>query len=88
MTLKSRKSWLSTLALVAGIVGFTLTGSVYADGNGCKSSSTSCSEGAGTCGFLSIDEGDFCVCNVERNLTPTCECSTGEYPPCGGGVEG
>lgn len=86
MALKAR-GWHLMLALIAGIAGFTMTGAVYADGHGCKSTSTSCGSG-GKCGFLSIAEGDFCVCKEGDELTPTCACSTGEYPPCGGGGGG
>jgi hypothetical protein len=85
MKLKTRNGWLLTLALVAGIATFTATGAVYADEHGCKETWTPCgNENQGRCGFLHVDEGDFCVCKEGMTITPTCDCSTGEYPPCGG----
>lgn len=86
MRLRSRNGWLATLALVAGIATFTLAGTVYADDNGCKSTSTPCMDG-GKCGFVSLSDGDFCVCQKGDFLIKTCDCSTGQYPPCGPGLE-
>jgi len=87
MRVRSTNGWLPTLALVAGIAGFTTVGSVYADGNGCLPTSTQCFGGTGTCAYVNMSGGDFCACAVpsgeeEIELTPTCDCSTGEYPPC------
>jgi hypothetical protein len=81
MRLTSAKGWLLTLALVTGIATFTATNAVYADDHGCKETTEPCGEG-GTCGFLHINDGDFCVCHEGGDLTATCQCSLLE--PCEG----
>jgi hypothetical protein len=89
MKLRSRNGWVVTVGLVAGIAAFTLGGSVYADGNGCLEVGSPCPGIIqGTCAFLSEVNGDFCACKVAPgHFVKTCECSTGEYPPCGPIIE-
>lgn len=82
MKLNTRKQWLLALSIVAGIVAFTAGGTVQASENGCTTGWGCFTEG--TCAFLSTGGGDYCVCLEGSTVTPTCDCSTGQYPPCGG----
>lgn len=82
MRFKERRRWLLALALVAGIAAFTFGGPVYADDHGCYEGPCNASL-FGVCEFEANGGGDdYCVCDGMEGVVRTCECSTGEYPPC------
>jgi hypothetical protein len=70
-----------TVAFVAGVSGFAFNAPTYAQGSGCLS--VDCQEYSGIPGDKCSFDGseNACECGEEN----TCYCSTGQYPPCGGG---
>lgn len=81
------------LTVTAVVMSVALMNDVHADGNGCVT--TKCHYNdffpEGDCGFRTAGGHDYCACfATDGNVhvyVDTCECSTHQYPPCGGTEE-
>ena len=91
MKLPTRKQLVMLLAFPVCAVSFAVTSYAGEAPNyrGCWTAKLCTINGQqGICGWRDDGGNGACACfevQGEQNWLDTCECSTGQYPPCGGG---